>query len=343
MNLTNLADDPMSTVLGFLEPRDYYKLKRVMVIDDTLFWWNRPVSLDIAVDSDCASLTTWVLDRLPLPELQPRDILGFVSRARSPPVQKAIYLAFSVIWPDKISMILEAFIISGSSKILSWISWQTPNVIVGDVFDTVFLYKKWNILSSLFIHTPRQFVSWCFGNYKYAADPDVIRSMRYVLLLLYYRDRAALISIIRKYHDWLWQYKLDHPSTLGTIVEIHKLQIVEDFDPHRYFCYSAKSPVPEFTEYLLIKGLVVESNMFRMTRDIDQLRLLYNAQVAQKYHNILLMIAVLVFAAIIDIIAHNSVKIEYGRPGINNHGHERDKKVLVNQEIGRRKLGVSLN
>jgi hypothetical protein len=335
-SLTSLSEDTLSHIMGFLEPLEFYNCKTVIIMDNDMYWWNKPINLMEAVKRQNASLTSWVLERLPRDGIQPRDIVSLVHYARIPQVQKVLYKTYISYWPEQIHLILEAFVVTGAINTFTWVSWKNPVHITDDIFDVIFLYRKWIMMACLFRHTPRQFILWCFGNYKQAADPDIIRSMRYILNELYPYDQVVLKKILKKYHEWLWQYKLNDVSTLLTIFEIHRLNIFE-FDPHKYFIYAAKSQHPDFISYLIFKGLVVESNMLKNTNNLEQLKILYNTQVVQKYHNILVMLAVLLMAVIVNMI------YRFRKNGHVEFGNTENEKALSFKTDRGWKFGLTVN
>lgn len=302
MSLTVLPDDALSTVVHFLTPRDFYSLKTVITVDDSLFWYDREITLSEAVRR-CPSLTRYVLDNSD--NLEYTTICDMVHLTQNAWVHKSLYSKFVERWPKQTDVLNMAFVEHGANAMFSYSVARNPSSVTLDTMDLAYLHSKWLMMSQIFIQNPRIFIDWVFGNYRQATDPEVVNNLRYVLLYLHPRSRAALATILTKYHEWLWSYKLDRSETLKTVVAIHRLEVLK-FEPERYLTRALNSPCSDFLEYLLVRGMTVEPYMFKITHDFDKLKMLYSAQVVQKYHKILVILFILIVAIMINLISNST-------------------------------------
>lgn len=310
MSLTFYNEDVMQHIVHFLNPSDFYSLKQVIpTLDDGIFWWDRSIALQTAVIAGNSSLVHWILRNH---TFHPNDVCQMVHLTNNAFIHKAIYSLFIEVWPKELPILIDAFISHGCNSIFKYLISRDTSVVTQDTCDAVYLHSKWIMLSAIFVKAPKQFIMYVFGNYKHAADPEVILNLRFVLLYLYPSERAMLSAILIKYHEWLWSKKVYSPNALATIVAIHKLEILK-FLPQNYVQRAIGSPVPDYLEYLIFQNLEIEPRMFLMTRDIDKLKLLYNAQTVQKYQKIMIMLLILISVIVGNLFFRHdskSLKIE---------------------------------
>jgi hypothetical protein len=357
--LLKLPEDMLSHVSGFLTPRDFYNTKTAVssglstVQRDQLnciYWWREEVPLQRAVLAGCPSLVRWVV-RCDT-EMEPEEVIIACDLLSTTlelpysiviPTQIALHDALRVRWPAYLSTMMGKWVDTANTHMFNYQIARAPRAATADVLDLIYTHERWLMLAIAFRYAPRAFILWAFGNYREAADAELVANMRFVMYHLETRDRIVLTHILRKYHDWLWCNKLDRAATLQTIASLHSLECagarIVPFDPSSapqktggtgtrpvsYFHLAARSPVHDFLEYLLLRGLEVEPAMLQQTHDLKKLRLMMAAQFVQKYQKIMVMILVLVAAIVLNIFTQSELRPPLGDPKSSSHSSEIQK------------------
>lgn len=304
--LSEIPEDLLQHIVSFLPAKDFYSLKIVIKnIDDGIFWYNIPISLQQAVRVENSSLVRWILNNT---VIYPRDVIQIVHLTTNILVHKQLYTKFLNTWPAQISLLTNTFVAAGNNQMFNHLISRNPATVTQDTADCAYAHEKWIMMSCIFAKAPKIFIEYVFGSYKYAADPEVILNLRYVLLYLYPSERLILTGILKKYHEWLWNKMLTTNRTLATIVAIHKLEIFT-FVPSCYVKRAMSSPAPDYLEYLLLKGLLYDPSLLLLTNDVDKLKLVYAANVVQKYHKIMVMLMLLLTVVVGNLLLSNT-KIE---------------------------------
>lgn len=337
MSLILIPEDVTMMMCDYLEPRDFYNFKTVVPQQDMIYWWNKTVDIATAVNRKCPSLLRALLMANPTDPPTVYELAAMAATTRQHDLHRVVFEVGMRLWPTgAMDCLSNVFVEQGNNTMFTYVVTRSPQLTVSmDTFDMVYLHSKWLMLSVLFVKAPRQFIQWVFGSYMHATDPAVIKNLRFVLMYLRPAERQSLARILHKYHEWLWNYKLTTPKTLDTIAAIHELHVV-DWTPETYVERAMASPGIDYLEYLLIKGQTVEPYMMKMTDEMDKLRLLWNAQMVQKYNRIVVMIMILITAAVANLIL---CKIE--TPRLHNNDIA-NKSILHSSKDHGWSVGISL-
>lgn len=311
--LLKLPEDIVSHVVGFLTPGDFYAAKTAVSSGlspiqrdqlNCIYWWRDGVQLGRAVLAKCPTLVRWIIrcDQ----DMEPEEVVAACDLTRDISTHIALYTSLRIRWASQLSPMLEKWIETSNTPMFNYQVVRCSQDVTIDALDLIYTHDRWIMLATAFHYAPHIFVRWAFGNYRDAADAELISNMRFVMYHLTPGDRVIFTQILRRYHDWLWLNKLDRAATLQTIASLHSLENVISFDPITYFQLAVASPIHDFLEYLLLRGLEVEPSMMQQTHDLKKLRLLMSAQFVQKYYKIMVMILVLVAAIIFGIFTRPS-------------------------------------
>lgn len=311
--LLSLPEDIVSHVVQFLDPVDFYAVKTATAAKsdaNRLYWWPREVTLARAARAKCASLVTWIgqndLD------LEVDEVLQAAAEtSRRPHADSyrplvAIYNLVARRWPGEVARLMSVFAEYGSVRIFQYAIVRGARVD-DNVFDMAYFCARWIIIALAFQYAPREFIHWTFGDYKHVADVEVVTNLRFVIAHLDARNREALCRILVKYHEWLWTYRVNEPESLVTIAALQNLEHagtrIIAFQPAAYLDRAMRSRHAAHLEYLLMCGLEADPAIMQRTRDLDKLKVLMTAQVAQKYYRIMVMILVLVGALMLNLFS----------------------------------------
>lgn len=304
-HLSNLPEDVVSHIVGFLTPRDFYHLK--VVISSGLdvpardrlncyYWWREEVAVARAAGADCASLIRWIVANDAA--LTAGELVAAAALVRT--ATYAIAHACDARFPEARADLISCWIDSGNLAMFKWHAGRNVEAISPDTFDKLYLHGEWRGIAVALQLNARAFVTWMFGDFKDIADPEVVTALRCVFPHVASGTRVSLCAILTKYHDWLWHARSTRVATLQTITALHSLEIFK-FHPERHVDMALAQAPHQYIEYLVARGLTVEPYMYKKTYDLKKINILVAAQVVQKYQKIMIMILVLIAAIVINM------------------------------------------
>ncbi len=312
-SFNQLPCDALDSIAQYLHPKDFYSMRSVGIsIDETAYWHMRHAALNDAIKYRSPGLARYFGQTRDAHEL-----VWIMTTTTESAIQETVCQYYTIRFPKNIEDLAHAFVVTGDTRMFVYVVARHPSAISEDTIDIVYIRNKFAMLSVLFVKTPRIFINWTFGNYKQAADPEVIRNaVSGVATYLDRRHCTVLLDILQKYSQWLWQYQTGVAATRDTIAAIddivqhHTGMSASDKYSKSTVKYALASPHAEFLEYLVYRGLHVVPEMFRATNDPRKLKLLWKSNIAQKYSNIMVMLAILVAATVVNIFSAKFDKIE---------------------------------
>lgn len=323
--LQQLPDDCTAIIFSFLQPGEFYSVKRAgMNVHDRLYWDNRPGTnlVQLAINHDCASLFRYSVIECDMRVSHP-DVIRMLAKNRLRRYQKYIY-RYSIMLYNNVALINSCILCKNNRALLDELvhdrSWQPTrndcryllnpqsvqvqweklgtrydtyasfvrlwstgmydtgmcvqlciecnmieefqymlrrNVGVSyEALDNMYDHQRWRMVALVFRYLPKLVVDYLFGDYRNPTDPYMIQETHAIIQYMRPRERTAFVTVLEKYHDWMWRFLLHRSNTLGTIDAIVRLELFS-FNPNQYLELAMSSRHNVYLEYLMTRGATI--------------------------------------------------------------------------------------
>ncbi len=187
-------------------------------------------------------------------------------------------------------------------RVFNFLVSSYPQHVTADTFDQVYFQNNWIMLSILYLKTPRLFITWVFGTYLSAGDPEVIQNLKHVMVYLSPDQRDTFCNILSHYHDWLWRY-----TPTGALQCIQSLNEFLTLNPEIYIGKALDAPDNGYLEFLILRKRInfEEPSLMKRVRNTEKMRMIWTAAFDQKAEKIMILLIILILATFIGTFSNN--------------------------------------
>ena len=290
-----LPSDALQASSSWLAPADFYHARTVWsILDQTTYWRGTLPTLPYAIRNHCPALVREIVETS-LP-----DHSAIEHAASDAPIKliDILWRYYNRMWPGRTPVLLGVF--ATANNFAAFSTFANPTSVD---WDELYGYNRWNMIAWAAARAPVQAARWIFGNPDARIIADASRELprRLPALILRIFDAAALSAADRSWYatastpaadlgiiDALWQWS----ARPGCVYPNNTV---------RYKDAAMQSPHACYLEYLTVKGLPIETQMIATADTFEKQRIVWMATVEQKFVRIVLLIAILVIAAVLNI------------------------------------------
>lgn len=185
-----------------------------------------------------------------------------------------------------------------------------------DTVDLMYEHRRWRMVAQVFRYTPKLLIDYLFGNYRNPTDPYMIQETRVILQYMRKHERCTFVTVLEKYHNWLWRFLLHRSNTLGTIDAIIRLELFE-FRPNVYMEAAMASPHRDYLQYLVTRGATINMDEVYLAARYNHRysAILYNHLVTCNRNEILIVMTFITMVMVALLLKNKNTKgIEHCTP-----------------------------